>query len=90
MFLAWQWIVLVGLALAGGIATIHYQRKAEAAAQALSAEDRQAFNTRYVNRSDRAGMPAKFNTLAAATDRVRGARTGVTIILAIALLFFVI
>lgn len=90
MFLAWQWIVLILLALLGAGVTIHYQRKAEAVAQTLSAEDRQTFNTRYMNRADRADMPSKFNDLAAAADRVRGARTGVTIIIAIALLFFVI
>lgn len=90
MFLAWQWIVLILLALLGAGVTIHYQHKAEAVAQTLSVEDRQTFNTRYMNRADRAEMPAKFNDLAAAADRVRGARTGVTIIIAIALLFFVI
>ena len=90
MFLTWQWIVLVALALLGGVANLHYQRKADAVAQSLSAEDRRTFNARYLNRADRAGMPSRFDALAAASDRVRGARTGVTIILAIALLFFVI
>ena len=90
MFLSWQWIVLIALAILGAVATLHYQRKAEAEAQKLSAEDRRTFNTRYISRADRADMPGRFNDLAAAADRVRGARTGVTIILAIALLFFVI
>ena len=90
MFLAWQWIILIVVALLGAVVTIRYQRKAEAVAQKLSAEDRLTFNNRYLNRGDRAGMPAKFNELAAAADRVRGARTGVTVIIAIALLFFVI
>lgn len=90
MFLAWQWIVLIALALLGAVATIHYQRKAEAEAQKLSVEDRRTFNTRYLNRADRADMPSRFNALATAADRVRGARTGVTVILAITLLFFVI
>jgi hypothetical protein len=90
MFLAWQWIALIVLALLGGLATIHYQRKAEAVAARLSKDDRQIFYTKYMNRADRTTMPAKFNELAAAADRVRGARTGVTVILAITLLFFVI
>jgi polysaccharide pyruvyl transferase WcaK-like protein len=90
MFLSWQWIILIGLAILGAVITIHYQRKAEAIGQSLSAEDRATFSTRYMNRADRAEMPAKFNDLAAASDRVRGARTGVTMIIAIALLFFLI
>jgi hypothetical protein len=88
MFLTWQWIALIVIALLGGAVAVHYQRKAEQVAERLSPEDRQEFNTRYLNRADRAGMPAKFNDLAAASDRVRGARTGVTLILAIALFFF--
>ncbi|MFW5641586.1 MAG: hypothetical protein ACOCY0_02355 [Roseicyclus sp.] len=90
MFLSWQWIALIVLALLGGLATIHFQRRAEAVAERLSKDERQIFYTKYMNRSDRAGMPAKFDELAAAADRVRGARTGVTVILAITLLFFVI
>ena len=90
MFLSWQWIALIVLALLGGLAAVHYQRKAEAVAERLSKDDRQIFYTKYMNRADRANMPAKFNELAAAADRVRGARTGVTVILAITLLFFVI
>jgi len=88
MFLTWQWIALIILALLGGVVAVHYQRKAEQVAERLSPEDRQEFNTRYINRAERAGMPAKFNDLAAASDRVRDARTGVTLILAIALFFF--
>jgi hypothetical protein len=90
MFLAWQWIALVVLALLGGLATIHYQRKAEAVAAKLSKDDRQVFYQKYMTRADRANMPARFNDLAAAADRVRGAKTGVTIIFAVTLLFFVI
>jgi polysaccharide pyruvyl transferase WcaK-like protein len=90
MFVTWQWIILIALAILGAVATIHYQRKAEAVAQTLSAEDRLTFNNRYLNRGDRKDMPARFNDLAAATDRVRGARTGATVVIAIALLFFVI
>ena len=55
MFLAWQWIALILLAILGGAVAVFYQRRAEAVA-----------------------------------DRVRGARTGVTIILAVTLLYFVI
>ena len=90
MFPAWQWTVLILLALLGGGVTLRLQCKAEAVAQSLSTEDRQAFNARYIRSADRAGMPAKFNDLAAAADRVRGARTGVTVIIAVALLIFVI
>ena len=90
MFLAWQWIALIVLALLGGLVTINYQRKAEAVAGRLSKDDRQIFYSKYMNRADRAQMPAKFDDLAAAADRVRGARTGVTVILAVTLLFFVI
>jgi hypothetical protein len=90
MFLPWQWVVLVFLALLGGAVAVFYQRRADAVAARLSPEDRQEFHTRYRNRSDRAGMPGKYNELAAAADRARGARTGVTLLIAIALLFFVI
>jgi hypothetical protein len=90
MFLPWQWVALVVIALLGGAATIHYQRKADAIAARLTPEERQTFQTRYLNRGDRAEMPERFKDLAAATDRVRGARTGVTLIVAIAVLFFVI
>lgn len=90
MFLAWQWIALIVIALLGGAVAVYYQRKAEEVAERLSPEDRRDFNTRYQNRGDRSGMPAKFNDLAAASDRVRGARTGVTVILAVALLFFLL
>jgi hypothetical protein len=43
MFLSWQWIILIGLAILGAVITIHYQRKAEAIGQSLSAEDRATF-----------------------------------------------
>ncbi len=90
MFLDWQWITLVVLALLGGAVAIYYQRLAERVAATLSAEDRQTFYTRYHNSDDRAEMPARFTELAAAADRVKGARTGATLILAIAVLFFFI
>ena len=90
MFLTWQWITLIVLALLGGVVAVFYQNRAEAVANRLSAAERETFNTRYRNRADRANMPAKFNDLAAAADRVRGARAGVTMILAIAVLFFFI
>jgi hypothetical protein len=90
MFLTWQWIALIVIALLGGAVAVHYQRKAEQVAERLPSEDRQEFNTRYLNRADRAGMPEKYAELAAATDRVRGARTGVTVILAVALVFFLL
>lgn len=90
MFDTWQWIALVVIALLGGAVTVHFQRKAEAMAERLSRDDRQEFTTRYLNRGDRSSMPERFRDLAAASDRVRTARTGVTVTLALALLLFLL
>lgn len=90
MLISWQWILLIVIALIGGAVSIHYQRRAETIAARLTPEERAEFNTRFMTRADRAEMPARFNDLAAATDKVRGARSGVTVILAIALLYFLL
>ena len=90
MLISWQWILLIVIALVGGAVSIHYQRRAETIAARLTPEDSAEFNSRYIARADRAAMPGRFDDLAAATDRVRGARSGVTIILAIALLYILL
>jgi hypothetical protein len=88
MLIDTQFLILILLAAIGTAISLVYHRRAEAIAAKLTPEDRQTFNTRYRNRSDRANMPAKFDDLAAAADKVRGARTGVTVILGIAVLFY--
>ncbi|MCR9068583.1 MAG: hypothetical protein NXH79_07025 [Rhodobacteraceae bacterium] len=88
MFINLQMLILLILAGLGAALSVFYQRQADKLADRLPPEDKQTFYTRYRNRSDRDDMPGKFADLATATDKARGARGGVTMILGIAVLYF--
>ena len=88
MFVPFQSLALVVIALLAAGVTLIYYRRAEAEAAKLSVADRKRFYSQFSSSADRANMPRHLGPLAQATDRARGARSGVIIIVTIAILFY--